>query len=206
MEQENRGLMNMLANILNIVKLNLCFLVCSLPIITIGASLTALYSVHMKLIREEEAYIVKDFFKAFRQGFRQSTICWLVTIVIGAALFADREYYGQHSDWIGIFFQLFLWLYTAFVLLLSLYLYPYISRYRDNLKNCVKKSLLISLANLKYTLAMLGWGLLCAGLTITSEAALKAGSTLWLTCGFSLLAYTFSFFIRKIFEKMEVII
>ena len=60
------GIMRVLSKICDIVCLNVLWLVCSLPIITIGASTTALYTVMLKLVKNEEGYIFKGFLHAFK--------------------------------------------------------------------------------------------------------------------------------------------
>ena len=55
--------------ILNLVTLLLC-----LPVITAGAALTAMHYVLLKMVRGEEGYIVKSFFRAFKREFRQATV------------------------------------------------------------------------------------------------------------------------------------
>ena len=61
-----------MTKIFDILLLNMLWLICSLPVVTFGASTTALYYVMMKLVRDEENGIVKSFFKSFRDNFRQS--------------------------------------------------------------------------------------------------------------------------------------
>ena len=55
----------------DVVILNVICLICCIPIVTIGTSITALNYVTMKMARNEEGYIVRDFFKSFRENFRQ---------------------------------------------------------------------------------------------------------------------------------------
>lgn len=74
----NSVLYRILAKIGNLVILNLLFLICSLPVVTIGASSTALYTVTLKMAKDRENYIVKDFLYAFKKNFRQSTIIWVL--------------------------------------------------------------------------------------------------------------------------------
>ena len=70
--------------------LNLLWFVCSLPIITIGASTTALYYASLKLIRGEEGSSVAGmFFRSFRENFRQATVLWLILLAAGLFLGAD---------------------------------------------------------------------------------------------------------------------
>ena len=74
-----------------LIALNLLWIVCSLPVITAGASITALYSVMFKIIKKEEGYIIKSFLKAFRQNFKQSTIIWL--LLIGTGYIVGYDWY-----------------------------------------------------------------------------------------------------------------
>ena len=78
--------------------LNLLTLVCSIPLFTIGASFTALYYVTMKMVRDEETYVAKDFFRSFRQNFRQGTLIWIILSVIGAVLVFDYWLMEANSE------------------------------------------------------------------------------------------------------------
>ena len=69
--------------------LNLLWLICSLPIVTIGASTTALYYASLKLIREEENSVTRQFFRSFRENFRQATVLWLILLGVGLFLAGD---------------------------------------------------------------------------------------------------------------------
>ena len=71
--------------------LNLLWFVCSLPIITVGASTTALYYVSLKLVRDEGTSLTRQFFHAFRENFKQGTALWL--ILLGAGLFLAGDGY-----------------------------------------------------------------------------------------------------------------
>ena len=72
----------------DLVALHVLWLLCSLPIVTIGASTTALYYASMRRIRTDESHVHQNFFRSFRQNFRQSTILWLIMLVVGAVLVA----------------------------------------------------------------------------------------------------------------------
>ena len=69
------------SKIADLVILNLIFVLCSLPIITIGASTTALYGVTKKMAGNREGYILKNFFQLFKENFRQSTVMWIILLV-----------------------------------------------------------------------------------------------------------------------------
>ena len=71
--------------------LNLLWFVCSIPIVTIGASTTALYYACLKVVRDEGSYVGRLFFRSFRENFRQATQIWL--ILLGAGLFLGADGY-----------------------------------------------------------------------------------------------------------------
>ena len=55
--------------ILNIVTLLMC-----LPVITAGAALTGMHYVLLKMVREQEGYIVPSFFRSFKRNLLQATL------------------------------------------------------------------------------------------------------------------------------------
>ena len=69
--------------------LNLLWFICSLPIVTIGASTTALYYARLKLVREEDSSLTRQFFRSFRENFKQATVLWLILLGVGLFLGAD---------------------------------------------------------------------------------------------------------------------
>jgi len=69
--------------------LNLLWFVCSIPIVTIGASTTALYYAALKVVRDEESHVAAAFFRSFRENFRQATVLWLVLLGVGLFLAGD---------------------------------------------------------------------------------------------------------------------
>ena len=79
--------------------LNLLWILCSLPVFTIGASTTALYYVTLKMVQDEESNITAMFFRAFRENFRQATTLWLIMLGIGLLLAGDGYilYHLHHS-------------------------------------------------------------------------------------------------------------
>ena len=80
-----------LNKVLDIMYLNLLWILFSIPIITIGASTTAAYQVGMKMVRDEEGYIGRGFWKAFKENFKQSTIVWIIMFVLGDALYINYQ-------------------------------------------------------------------------------------------------------------------
>ena len=69
--------------------LNVLWLVCCLPIFTIGASTTALSYTSFKIAKDEGSFITTMFFRSFRQNFKQATVIWLIMLAAGLVIGAD---------------------------------------------------------------------------------------------------------------------
>ena len=55
------------------VYLNILWFICCIPIVTAGASTTALFYVTLKIVKNEEGNITKAFFRSFRANLKQGT-------------------------------------------------------------------------------------------------------------------------------------
>jgi len=67
----------------DVIIANLLFLLCSIPLVTIGPSLTALYHCMLRIVKGNEDKVTKTFFRALRQNFVQSLIAWLALVIVG---------------------------------------------------------------------------------------------------------------------------
>lgn len=124
----------------DMVKLNFMWLVCSLPIITIGASTVAAYTVTLRMIEENEGYVVRNFFRAFRENFKQGMAIGPITVLFAAVLYIDFTLSKQHMGFavLGVF--------SAFMFVIALiYAYPLLARYENKLFQTIKNSMRISL-------------------------------------------------------------
>ena len=125
-------LMKVLSKIADTVWLNILFLICSIPIFTIGASTTALYYVTFKTIKDEEGYITKDFFRSFKSNFKQSTIVWLVLFVLYVVLGVELTILLRMNTSmanVGIVLAMIPGLLILFV---GLYVFPLLSRFENS--------------------------------------------------------------------------
>lgn len=70
--------MQALNKVADLIWLNILTMVCCIPIITVGAALTAQHYVVLKMVRNREGYITRSFFKSFKANFKQATCIWLI--------------------------------------------------------------------------------------------------------------------------------
>ena len=136
-----------LTNICYSAYLNILWFIFSIPIFTIGASTTALYSVSLKIVRNEEGNLTKDFIKSFKQNFKQSTSVWIILTLLGTLLLIDG-YILYHKGLDNIFWTILLASYfvaCVAYLLISLYIYPLISKFENKTLYVFKNALIIGL-------------------------------------------------------------
>ena len=83
----NNTFFRFMSKVADLCILNIICVICCIPVITAGASITAMYYVTLKMVRNEDAYIVRSFFKSFKQNFKQATIINLIMLLIGVVLY-----------------------------------------------------------------------------------------------------------------------
>ena len=82
-----------------IMALGLLFILCSVPVITIGASATALNKAMKLYVRYGEKRIFQAFFGAFIKFFKPATLVWLLNLIIILILCFDLLFYGDARTW-----------------------------------------------------------------------------------------------------------
>ena len=94
-----------LSTIVDYIILNLCFLVCCIPVFTIGAALSALSSVFLK--EQDSTNLFSSYFRAFKENFKQSTKAWIVFLLVGIILVIEIYFFFFcHNDCPFLYFLL----------------------------------------------------------------------------------------------------
>lgn len=179
-----------------IFLLNLLWLLCSIPIVTIGASTTALIYSSMKL-HENEGYWYQNFFKSFRENFKQATGLFLLYLLAGALLAADFMLGGQAGNSFGLMMQGIAGILAVPYFLSLLYVFGVQAKFVNPVKDTIRYAFFMSLRNIKYTVQMALLAILFVWVNTTTLLA----NFLSLIYGFGLLGFFFAAYYRKVFEK-----
>ena len=193
-------LMQWLGKMADLMILNLIALVCCVPIITIGASITALYYMALKIVRNEEVYIVKGFFKSFKQNFRQATVIWLIQIVVMAILAMDYFILYQNPEQAPNLVVQVLFLATILLsLAIFMFIYPVLSKFDNSIPRTFKNTFIMSIMQFpKILLMVVLWAL-----PVAIGIAVFQLFPLVVLFGMSLPAYGSAFLYNKFFKRME---
>ena len=187
----------------DIFAINFFFLLYSLPIVTIGASLTAAYAVTLKMVRGEEGTIFKEFKKAFKENFKKSTIIWLFVLLAFAVIAAEVLMIISFEGYISTIYSVVVVIEAIIVLMILPFLFPLISRYENTIGNTVKNAFLLSVSNLwSWVKITLLW-FMPIFLSIYIPILLFYTWYLWLIIMFGLIIYCSSVVIRKTFDKVS---
>ena len=195
--------MEFIAKIFDLVILNLIFIFSCVPIITIGASTSALSYVTLKMVRGEDPYIWRNFWISFRQNFKQGTLVWIFSILI--FIFLGMDFYIINSQNTSLFavVRILLWIVCAVALSVFLYVFPVISHFVCTTKQALKNALLMTFGHLPYTLMMLALAGLLLFLCSSSSKLFAMIVVLSGICGFSVVSFVYSIMFDRIFQKYE---
>lgn len=147
---KNSLAMRFLTNVCNLILVNFIFIIFSLPIFTIGASMSSMYRIVFMMLNDEEIFIFRDFKKEFKSSFKNATIVW-VPILLLSVFFGIELYYlndFKNIPWV----QIPIWIMIFFIVSLIFYAFPLMAAFENSLKNTVKNAITLSIANLPTTI------------------------------------------------------
>ncbi|MDC7291455.1 DUF624 domain-containing protein [Blautia schinkii] len=191
-----------MGRVADLIILNLLCILCCIPIVTAGASITAMYYVTLKMARDEESYIVRSFFKSFKENFKQATIINVIMLVTALMLFLDLSIVkNMDGTMYKVLFSIFI-AFTFLYLLLFMYIYPVLAKFYNTIKNTFVNAFLMAIRHLPYTFLMLVITLVpIAIFFIPSFQIQSIALMLFFLMGFAVVAYCNSKFLVKIFDN-----
>lgn len=192
-------LMNFLNKIADIMILNILFLIFSIPFFTIGASFSAAYYMGFKMVKNEETYIVRGFWKAFKDNFKQGTVIWLLLAVVLGILTVDFRiilYSGiEFAQWIRIAM-----IAVTFVILLGvMFLFPLQARFINPVKNTIKNAFLMALSHLPTAFLLI----VIYAVPVIVLYFIPQSLPILILLAFGAVIYLKSFLLLRVFKRYE---
>ena len=194
-------LMRGLTRLADMMILNLLFIVTSIPLVTLGASLTALHFTAMRIGTGECLSVSGDYARSFRQNFRQATVIGLVIALLVVVLAAwDHVIATLLSGSARLALQA-VWYVLAFNLILTaLFVFPYIANFEGRTRDVFRNAILLAWRHLPTALAILATSALGVGVTYVYPHATGYG-LFWLLLGFATIAVASGFLFTRIFRS-----
>ncbi len=141
-------LVNFLNKVADIMILGIVFMIACVPVITGGAALTAAYYMGFKMVKNEETYIIKGFFKAFKENFKQATILWIFVLIIMAVIVADYRIILYSGIAFASGLRIAMVSVTLIAALGIVFVFPLQARFQNTVKHTFKNAFLMALSHL----------------------------------------------------------
>lgn len=191
-------IMRALSRMTDLLVLNLVTLVCCLPIVTIGASLTACHYVTLKMARHEESYVIRSFFKSFKQNFKQATALWLLLLLVVAVLVGDVYILDNIEFEYGQPLKIVIMVIGVMVLFTATFLFPTLAKFDNKIRHTIKNAFVISVLQFPKTITMILLNIVPFLVLFVIQIA-----PLSFMFGFSVPALLAAYMYSPFFEKLE---
>lgn len=164
--------MTFLSKMADLIILNFVTIICCMPVITIGASVTAMHYVALKIVRNEECYIIRAFFKSFKQNFKQATIMWLIMLAFIVIYILDfcvlRFSTVVLPDWVRVLLLAI----GVIAVFATKHAFPLLAKFENSIGRTFKNSLLVGVMILPKTVLMMVMSIVPLAIAIYFPAAM----------------------------------
>lgn len=192
-------LIRFLNRLADLMWLNILTILCCIPIITAGAALTAAHYVALKMRRNEEGYIAREFFKSFKMNFKQSTLIWLLLLLVTAILGMDYYIIKEAIIELPDAMQVVLMAIAILFVFLVVWVFPVQAKFVNTIPKTIKNAFALSIIQLPKTVLMVVLYVLPYGLCWLSMRLFPIAFLF----GISLPVFGSAFLYDKMFQKLE---
>lgn len=185
-------------NLTDLLKINFLWILCSLPIVTLGGATIAAFEVTMKMSEDEEGYVARQFLKSFKENIKNGIPYGLLLILCPYVVWLDFHLFNEVEG--NPMILLIMGIIAAFVFTLSLlYAFPLQARYENTLIRTLKNSADISIKFFLRTMSLV--------FVLFVEIVIIFWNTTTMFVGFLIgpacIIYTISGYARYFFRVLE---
>ncbi len=192
-------LIRVLNRVADLMILNFLMIICCIPIITAGAAFTGMYYVLLKIVRGEEGYLIRGFFKSFKANFRQATLLWLMMLLVVAVYVGDCLIFNYSALEFPKALIIAVVVVAMLLLMIAVYVFPLQARFENSIKNTLKNALILALVNLPRTILMI----VCYAIPLVISYFSDYALIFVFMFGISAPAYAATCLYSGIFKKLE---
>lgn len=183
--------------------LNILTIICSIPLFTLGAAVTAHHKVMQDFVLDSEQPVGKTYFRAFAENFKQATVLWLITALAIGLIALDVFLIYIYMDGLAQILYVLLAVIGVVAFGTAAYAFPLIARYENTLKAHLRNSMILAVGNLPRTVLMLLVYAIPLLMALLSLAFFLNTLMIWATFGISLIIYLQARIIRPVFLMLE---
>ena len=183
-----------------IIAASIMFAIFSIPFVTIGAGLVALYHVMFKTLRGGGVCNpFKEFWAGFKSNFKQATILWLVFAAFAAFLSMDIQICDQAGDPVRSL-RFLIYLIGAAAVFLFLYMLPCMAALNGGLVQLTRDALYFIVKKPLRFIVIAFFDIFPLVLTFTDLKFLPLYAFIWVFCGFGLIAMLGAYLLLPVFR------
>ena len=184
-----------------IIAANLAFVVFSLPLVTIGPGLVALYHVMLKTVYGDAQSIrpFKEFWIGFKSNFKQAILVWLVVVGLAVLVYFDARF-CDYQGGIMIYFKYAVFAAGLIALIIFLYLLPVMAAFADTIPHLIRNALYFAVRRPLKLIVIVFFDVFPLYLTYTDAQFRPLYVFIWAMCGFGALAMLGSSLLIKDFK------
>lgn len=182
----------------DLILLNLLFVLCSIPVITLGSAAAAMYTVLFRMGTERESGVVRPFFAAFLENLKQGLVLWVAELALAGALVFDISLFYRMTGPLRYVYIPILCL-AIVGLLASGYVFPLISLFRNSNLKTVGCAVAFSIANLPRSFLIMLLNLVPILTLVLAPMWFFQMTMLWLVIYFAFAAYLNTLLLKKVF-------
>lgn len=190
----------------DIILINLLFLISSVPILTIGASLSAMNHTFLEKKKGSDEAVPRLFFAGFKKNLKQGTAAWLLLLILGIVLATDLHTFGPNGPLTSFPAYIVSAVLLVLVLMASIWLFALIPSTGLPLLKLIPKAFLLAAVNFPYTLLLTAALAGSVMLTFRNFFTLFVGISVWIFFGFGLYGYLAGPLLLKGMEKWKNIL
>ena len=195
----NNLIYTFMGRVSELLVLNALWLLCSLPIVTLGASTSALYYCMLKILRNEETYVWRMFLHSFRENLRQGILLTLIYLGLGALLTVDFLLCAQMGTVFGSLLLGVLLIFALLLLMCAFYTFPCLGQFENSIRGTLKTAFALAVSHPGQTLCIMALNLLPVGILLVSYRAFLMSRSVYLLLGFAVTAWLIAHFFVKMF-------
>ena len=182
------------------ICLNLLWIVTSIPVVTVGASTTALYYCTLKLHKDKDISVWKCYWKSFRGNFFQATAVWLGLAAAGICVWFEKNAVITMPIPMSQLFTYVIWGIALLLVVITLYIFPTIASFENKIHRLIPYALCFAAKKPGYAVCIASITCIPMYFTLVDAKLFPVYLLVWLMCGFSLTAYGNSWFFWKLFR------
>lgn len=197
---EDNFLHMILCRIWDIVLVNMLFIACSIPIVTIGPAFTAMHHTTLRIMKENNPGTFRTFFHAFKQNFKQSFIVWITSLICIIILLANMEFLKTMNTSFAGFLYYASYIILIFIFVMNLYIHPVIAVFEGTIKTQINNSVIFIFTKPAYAFIMFILWAFPLALTYLDTGLQSFYTFCWVFFGFGTIAYINSTFLYRLFK------